>query len=70
MIPALHNGELDLIVHYLPRASSSAHSDEAVRPIEGLVCEHLFDDEFVVCASTKHRLAGRKKVPSGCTRCF
>jgi DNA-binding transcriptional LysR family regulator len=63
MIPALHNGELDLIVHYLPRASSSAHSDEAVRPIEGLVCEHLFDDEFVVCASTKHRLAGRKKVP-------
>jgi len=63
MIPALHNGELDLIVHYLPRASSSAHSDEAVRPIEGLVCEALFDDEYVVCASAKHRLAGRKKVP-------
>jgi DNA-binding transcriptional LysR family regulator len=63
MIPALHNGELDLIVHYLPRASPSAHSDEAVRPIEGLICEHLFDDEYVVFASVKHRLAGRKKVP-------
>lgn len=63
MIPAVHNGELDLIVHYLPRAFTSAHSDEAVRPIEGLVCEHLFDDEYVVFASVKHRLAGRKNVP-------
>jgi len=52
MIPALRNGELDLVVHYLLATSSS----------EGLVYEHLFDDEYVVCASVKHRLAGRKRV--------
>jgi DNA-binding transcriptional LysR family regulator len=51
MLPALHNGELDLIVNYLPAS-----------PLEALVCEHLYDDEFVVCASAKHRLAGRKHV--------
>jgi DNA-binding transcriptional LysR family regulator len=47
MIPALRNGELDLIVHYSHPTS----------PTEGLVCERLFDDEYVVCASVKHRLA-------------
>lgn len=47
MFRALHNGELDVIVTYF-------------RPSEGLVCEHLYDDEFVVCASANHRLAGRK----------
>ena len=52
MIPALRDGALDLIVNYLLATS----------PPEGLVCEHLFDDEYVVCASVKHRLAGRKKV--------
>ena len=51
MVPALCNGELDLIIHYLP-----------VTPPEGLVCEHLYDSEYVVCASAKHRLAGRKQV--------
>src|SRR4051794_16325356 len=51
MIPALRNGELDLIIHYLP-----------VSPPEGFVCEHLYDSEYVVCASAKHRLAGRKQV--------
>jgi len=51
MVPALRNGELDLIIHYLP-----------VTPPEGFVCEHLYDSEYVVCASAKHRLAGRKQV--------
>jgi DNA-binding transcriptional LysR family regulator len=51
MLPALYNGELDLIVNYLPGS-----------PLEALVCEHLYDDEFVVCASAKHRLAGSKHV--------
>src|SRR5262245_8001111 len=49
MFPALHNGELDVIVAYF-------------RPSEGLVGEHLYSDEFVTCASTKHRLAGRKDI--------
>jgi len=51
MIPALRNGELDLIIHYSPAT-----------PPEGFVCEHLYDSEYVVCASAKHRLAGRKQV--------
>jgi DNA-binding transcriptional LysR family regulator len=51
MIPALRNGELDLIVNYIPAS-----------PPENLVYEHLYDDEFVVCASSAHRLAGRKQV--------
>ena len=51
MVPALCNGELDLIIHYLPAT-----------PPEGVVCEHLYDSEYVVCASAKHRLAGRKQV--------
>jgi DNA-binding transcriptional LysR family regulator len=46
MFPALHSGDLDAIVNYY-------------RPSEGLACEHLYDDEFVVCASASHRLAGR-----------
>src|SRR5262249_53242971 len=32
------------------------------RPSEGLIGEHLYDDEFVVCASAKHRLADCKGV--------
>jgi DNA-binding transcriptional LysR family regulator len=52
MIPALRNGELDLIFNYLSMMSSP----------EGLVREHLYDDEQVVCASIKHRLAGPKNV--------
>ena len=52
MVPALRNGELDLIVNYLPPAL----------PTEALVWEHLYDDEYVVCASLKHRLASRKAV--------
>jgi DNA-binding transcriptional LysR family regulator len=52
MVPALCNGELDLIVNYL----SSTHSRE------GLVREHLYDDQYVVVASRTHRLAGREQV--------
>lgn len=51
LVPALRNGELDLIVNAMPD-----------RPYEDLVQEHVYDDEFVVYASAKHRLAGKKKV--------
>ena len=52
MVPAMRNGELDLIFNVLPVMSSP----------DGLVREHLYDDEQVVCASIKHRLAERKRV--------
>jgi len=52
MVPALRNGELDLIINVLPVMSSP----------DGLVRERLYDDEQVVCASIKHRLAERKRV--------
>jgi len=51
MIPSLCNGELDLIINYLLATS----------PTEGLIGEHLFDDEYVVYASAKHQLARRKE---------
>ena len=50
MIPALRRGDLDLIVGYAPRAL----------PREGLIEEHLFDQEFMVIASATHPLAGRR----------
>ena len=51
MIPALRNGELDLIVNYgMPQ------------PPEGVVSEYLYADDQLVCASTKHRLAGRSRL--------
>ena len=50
MVPALRRGELDLIVNYMPIQA------------EGLVCEHLCHDDYVVCASVGHRLNGRKRV--------
>jgi|SRR5580704_5320340 DNA-binding transcriptional LysR family regulator len=52
MLPSLRNGEIDLVVNYLPVST----------PTEGLICEHLYDEEYVVCASAKHRLAERKRV--------
>lgn len=51
MVPGLCNGELDLIFNVT-----------ADSPYEGCVQEHVFDDEFVVCASADHRLARRKRV--------
>jgi len=52
MIPALRNGELDLFVNYIGLSWLG----------EELVGEHLYDDEHVVCASVKHRLARSKTV--------
>lgn len=51
MVPALCNGDLDLIFNVIPDP-----------PYAGCVQEHVFDDEFVVCASADHRLARRKRV--------
>lgn len=50
-LPALRHGELDF---YLAPFQASRH--------ENLVEEHLFDQELVVYASTRHRLARKKKV--------
>jgi DNA-binding transcriptional LysR family regulator len=47
MLPVLRDGGLDLVVNYLRPA-----------PPAGLVQEHLYDDEMVVCSSADHRLAG------------
>jgi len=52
MVPALRAGELDLIFNYLSVPGSP----------EGLVREHLYNDEQVVCASAHHRLAQSKRV--------
>lgn len=51
LLQALHAGELDLIVPHLLRATG-----------EGVVRELLWDDEFVVYASARHRLAKHKAV--------
>ena len=49
--PALRKGDIDLIVNFMrPEAP------------EGFSYVPLYDEEFVVCASAKHRLAGKKKV--------
>lgn len=52
MVPALYNGELDLIFNIIPDS-----------PYAGCVQEHLFDDVFVVCASADHRLTRRRRLP-------
>lgn len=51
MVAALRNGQLDLVVSRL-----------AAPPYEGVIQEHLYDDEFVVYASADHRLAKHKPV--------
>lgn len=51
MVLALRNGELDFIVSTSPFALA-----------DDLVHEPLYEDEFVVIASTTHRLAGRRRV--------
>lgn len=51
LVPALREGELDLIFNVIPES-----------PYEGCVQEHLFDDDFVVCASAEHPLAKRKRI--------
>jgi DNA-binding transcriptional LysR family regulator len=51
MIPALRNGELDLIINYLTES-----------PYEGCVKEHLYNDEVVVYSAADHPLARHKFV--------
>lgn len=51
LVPALRNGELDLVVSGIPAS-----------PHEGLIHERLYDDEFVVYASARHRLASKARV--------
>lgn len=51
MVPALRNGELDLVFNFL-----------AESPYEGCVKENLYDDEQVVYASVNHPLARQKVV--------
>jgi DNA-binding transcriptional LysR family regulator len=51
ILPALRKGDLDLVVNVIPPMSP-----------EGLRYEHLYDEEYVVCASARHRLAGKRKV--------
>jgi DNA-binding transcriptional LysR family regulator len=45
MVPALRDGELDLVFNVIPSS-----------PYEGLAQQHLYDDEWVVCACANHRL--------------
>jgi DNA-binding transcriptional LysR family regulator len=51
MIPALRTGELDVIVNYIPHEIP-----------DSIVFEHLYDDPQLVCASARHRLAGKSKL--------
>jgi DNA-binding transcriptional LysR family regulator len=51
MIPALRNGELDLIINVHPPTLP-----------EGLIFERLFDDHHVIVASTDHPLAKKRRV--------
>lgn len=51
LLPALHNGEHDLVVSGIPHSS-----------YQDLVQERLYEDEFIVYASSSHRLARHKKV--------
>jgi DNA-binding transcriptional LysR family regulator len=51
LLQALLKGELDIIVPHMLNA-----------PPDGIAREQLWDDEFVVYASTRHRLARRESV--------
>jgi DNA-binding transcriptional LysR family regulator len=51
LIPALRRGELDLIISGIPKS-----------PDKTFAHEHIWDEEFLVCASASHPLARRKRV--------
>jgi DNA-binding transcriptional LysR family regulator len=51
MVPALCNGELDLVINFHPP-----------RLPEGLVFEHLFNDSYVITAAANHPLAKKPRV--------
>jgi DNA-binding transcriptional LysR family regulator len=53
-VPMLRSGDLDLIFNYIDFLPAGRHDD--------LAQEHLYDDEFVVCASDRHHLAKLKRV--------
>jgi DNA-binding transcriptional LysR family regulator len=53
MVPALRKGELDIIVNYTNIQA------------ESVLYEHLYQDDYVVCAAAGHRLSGRRKVELG-----
>src|SRR3954467_12124846 len=44
-------GELDVIVNYYMTIQA-----------EGVLCEHLYHDDYVVCAAAGHRLTEREQV--------
>lgn len=52
LLPRLCKGELDVVFNFVGAA-----------PWPGTVHEHLYDDQVVVCASAKHRLAKARRVP-------
>jgi DNA-binding transcriptional LysR family regulator len=52
LLPQLCKGELDVVFNFIGAA-----------PQPGTVHEHLYEDELVVCASAKHRLAKARRVP-------
>lgn len=51
LLPALRSGEIDMIISPIPEV-----------PYDDVIQEHLFDDDFVACASANHRLAKRNRV--------
>ena len=51
LLPALRTGELDIIISGIPTVSDKA-----------FVQEHLWDEDFIVCASANHPLTRRKRV--------
>lgn len=51
MVPLLRKGELDLVVNYYMAIQ-----------VDDVLCEHLFYDEYVVCAAATHRLAKQRRV--------
>lgn len=55
MVPALSKGELDLVVNYNVNSNPAIGAD-------GIRYEHLYDDEYVVCAADRHRLARHKQI--------
>ena len=51
LLPALRKGQFDLVVSGTPLAGD-----------EGLLQEHLHEDEIIIAVSERHRLAGRARV--------
>jgi DNA-binding transcriptional LysR family regulator len=51
MVPALRGGELDIVINYY-----------LAFQIEEIICEHLYYDDYVVCAAANHRLCGREQL--------